>query len=235
MKRRGFAAQVITAAAATGLAPLLAGPAAGQTHQHGSDHKHGHRFDDIDHWVKVFEEPGRSEWQKPDEVLSWIGQLNAKVAVDIGCASGYFTRRLAKAVGPKGWAIGAEVEPGFLAPIHLLANKEKLTNVLTQLCLFESPNLPPESVDLAFICDTYHHIDHRAAYLKELRASLKPGGRVVIVDFKKDKTTPFGPKNSERLHHDEVTKELQGAGLTVRSNLDLLPYQYILEATATAG
>jgi ubiquinone/menaquinone biosynthesis C-methylase UbiE len=231
MNRRGFTTKLLAVAASASAVSLGGRPASGQTHEHGSGHQHGHRFDDIEHWVKVFEEPGRSDWQKPDEVLKWIGQLESKTVVDIGCASGYFTRPFAKAVGPRGWAIGAEVEPGFLAAVHQLANKENINNLLTQLCKFDSPNLPIASTDLFFICDTYHHIDHRADYLKQLHSCLRLNGRVVVVDFFKDKVTPFGPKASERLHHDLVTQELEAAGLTVRSNLDLLPYQYVLEAT----
>lgn len=229
LKRRGFASKILAVTATTALPVTTLKPLVSWAEENSHAKKEGHhRFDDIDWWVKVFEDPARDEWQQPEKVLDWIGAIQDQVVVDIGCASGYFTRRFAKRNG-NAWAIGAEIESGFFSPIHRLANQAGLCNVMTQLCKPDGPNLPPASVDLCFFCDTWHHISSRIDYLKNLRRSLRPNGRVVIVDLFKERTIHFGPRPSERLHHDEVVAELKEAGFSVRLNTDLLPYQYLVE------
>lgn len=84
-------------------------------------------------------------------------------------------------------------------------------------------------MDIAFVCDVYHHIEERNGYLRKLRKALKPDGRVVIVDFYQ-KETPIGPPMSMRLSEETVQKELLAAGLKVTEKLTFLPYQYILIA-----
>ena len=200
----------------------------------GGHHKeHHHDFNDIDHWVRVFEEPGRDVWQKPEQVVAWLKATSGLTVADVGAASGYFTRTWARAVGPTGWAIAVEIEPGFFKPIHELARKEGLTNVLTQICGPEGPGLPDHSVDVIFICDTLHHIDHRVGYYEKVKAALKDGGQLAIVDYFHDKDLPFGPKKAERLDHRLIMAELEKAGFTVRLNDTLLPYQYIIDARRT--
>ena len=194
---------------------------------------HHHDFSDITRWVNVFEEPGREQWQKPKEVIEWLGQgksWEGKTVADIGAASGYFTRAWARSVGPRGWAIAVEIEPGFFAPIHKLARQEGLNNVLTAQCGPHSPGLPEASVDVVFICDTLHHIQQRSDYYREVKRALKPGGCLAVVEFIKDKQLPFGPKNSERISTSELVSELQEAGFTTRTNETLLPYQYVVDA-----
>jgi len=92
------------------------------------------------------------------------------------------------------------------------------------------PLLIDQSLDVAFICDTYHHIEDREVYMRKVRKALKPKGRVVIVDFYKREGIPVGPPMSMRLSEDTVQKELQAAGLQVTKKLATLPYQYILIA-----
>ena len=84
---------------------------------------------------------------------------------------------------------------------------------------------------MVFICDTLHHIEKRSAYYEEIKKCLKPGGRPVIVEFFKDRKIPFGPKPAERLDHGALSQELKTAGFQTRLNLDLLPYQYVLEGS----
>lgn len=195
-------------------------------------HAHGHHdFSDIPRWVQAFEEPGRDAWQKPEQVVAWLALRPGQVVADLGAASGYFTRPLARAVAPGGYALGLEVEPGFFEPLHRLAEKAGVFNVGTWLCAVDDPRLPAASVDLVFICDTLHHLTERPTYYAKLRAALRPGGRVAVVDFFPDRDIPVGPKKSERLSPEQVSGELQAAGFHISSNLDLLPYQYIVVGT----
>jgi predicted methyltransferase len=89
------------------------------------------------------------------------------------------------------------------------------------------PHLPEHSVDIVFFCDVLHHIENRAAYYPKLAKALKPGGRIVVIDFYK-KDLPIGPPPSMKLSDAEVIAELGNAGFTLASRLDILPYQYYL-------
>ncbi|MFN8612359.1 MAG: class I SAM-dependent methyltransferase [Vulcanimicrobiota bacterium] len=190
-------------------------------------HRH-HDFKDVPHWVEAFEEKSRDAWQKPQEVVDWLQLRPGQVVADLGAASGYFSRPLARKLGPGGWVFAIEVEPGFFPPLHQLAAQAGVSNIATVLASFDDPHLPDESTDLVFICDTLHHIEGRPAYYEKLKRALKPGGRIAVVDFFPDRDIPVGPKKSERLSVEQVTGEFQAAGLEVSSNLELLPYQYII-------
>jgi predicted methyltransferase len=95
------------------------------------------------------------------------------------------------------------------------------------------PLLIAGSADMVFLCNVYHHLEDRDVYLRKLRKALKPGGRLVVVDFYKQEGIPVGPPTHMRLDEETVTKELQGAGLKVTEKLTFLPYQYILVAQPT--
>jgi len=203
---------------------LLCLTAWAQPAHHGSHHD----FKDVPRWVEAFEEKSRDAWQKPSEVVDYLGLQPGQVVADLGAASGYFSRPLARAVGPTGWVFAIEVEAGFFPPLHDLAAKAGVYNIATVLASFDDPHLPEASTDVVFICDTLHHIEGRAAYYQKLKAALKANGRIVVVDFFPDREIPVGPKKSERLSPEQVSQELRQAGLQVSQNLTLLPYQYII-------
>ena len=196
-----------------------------QPAHHGGAH---HDFKDVPRWVEAFEEKSRDAWQKPNEVVEYLGLQPGQVVADLGAASGYFSRPLARAVGPTGWVFAVEVEAGFFPPLHQLAAQAGVNNIATVLASFDDPHLPEASTDVVFICDTLHHIEGRPAYYAKLKQALKSNGRIVVVDFFPDRDIPVGPKKGERLSVDQVTCELQAAGFLVSQNLTLLPYQYIL-------
>lgn len=185
-----------------------------------------HRFDDAQLWEQILEGPERDKWQKPDEVVKNLRLKPGDVIADIGAGTGYFTRRFAVAVGPKGKALGLEIEPSMVARMKDDAQKLKLSNYEPRLVRPDDPELESRSVDVVFLCDAYHHIGNRVAYVKRLTKSLKPNGRVVIVDFH-DRPSPVGPvpKLSEQI----VIKEFEQAGYRLIRSLDFLPYQYFLE------
>jgi len=187
------------------------------------------RFGNIEFWVKVFEDPARDEWQKPDEIIKTMGLRQGDIVADLGAGTGYFTRRFASAVGPEGKALGLEVEPEMVEYMKKDAGKLHLSNYVAKLVKYDDPLLGPQSVDVVFICDTYHHIEDRVNYLKRLSKGLKPGGRVVIVDFYK-KELPVGPRDLEhKLSEGTVLKEFQEAGYRVLRTHCILPYQYFIE------
>lgn len=193
------------------------------------DH-HSHDFSSIDRWIERFEDPAREEWQRPDMVVELLGLRPGQNVADIGAGTGYFTRRLAKKVSPGGFAVAVEIEPGFFPYIQKRAREASQANILTQPAEPNNPWLAPQAFDLIFLCNTLHHIDHRAEYYAWLRRALRPEGRVVVVDFFKDMDIPVGPRPEMRLAPGALRMELEAAGFSVSVDAESLPYQYILTA-----
>lgn len=210
---------------------LLAGLLTGCVHhQHIKEHQTSateQRFEDIELWVKRFEDPARDAWQKPAEVVKAMNLKQGDVVVDIGAGTGYFTRHIAAAVGPKGKAIGLDIEPGMVKYMEEDAKKLNLKNYEARIVKTDDPELAPHSIDVIFLCDTYHHIDNRVEYFRNIAKSLKPGGRVVVVDFIKD--TDFGPPRDHKLAEEIVHQEMGKAGYRLLKSHDLLQHQYFLE------
>ena len=186
------------------------------------------RFDDAAHWSKIFDDPERDQWQRPDDIVAALSLAPGMSVADIGAGTGYFSRRLATAVGSNGAVFVVEVEPNLVAHLRDRAEKEKTPNVVPVLASADNPRLPPASIDLALFVDAYHHVDGRMAYLRVLDRSLKPGARVAIIEWKAGKR-PFGPKEEDhKLPPDQVEREMREAGFESVATADLLPHQYIL-------
>jgi ubiquinone/menaquinone biosynthesis C-methylase UbiE len=222
-----------------GLASFSAAPAGWAQEMHQHPHSpppgaaHDHRFNDIDQAVKMFEGTERDTWQKPDEVMTQLQLRSGDVVADIGAGTGYFTRRFAAAVGPNGKAVGLDIEATMVTHINTEAQKHGLTNLSARQVQPNDPQLAPQSVDVVFICDTYHHMQDRVAYARRLAQALKPGGRVVLVDFHK-RPLPLGPPLEWKLTPEAVTEEFRQAGFQLARAVDFLPYQYFLEFTLLA-
>jgi predicted methyltransferase len=171
------------------------------------------------------EPDGRDREQKPDEVLKLMNVKPGQVIVDIGAGSGYFTRRFAAAVGPSGKAIGVEIDSAMVRSMNADAKRLGLTNYEARLVPPEDPMLAASSVDVIFLCDTYHHITGTAAYFAKVRQALKPGGRLVILDFVRTKEN-----SNHSIIREEVVDELHRAGFRLAREFDLLlPKQYFFE------
>lgn len=200
--------------------PTSAGPPHTMHGHHGP-----HRFEGAEQWAKAFDDPARDAWQRPDDVVKGLSLPDNAVVADIGAGTGYFAVRVARAV-PRGKVFAVDVEQDMVRYLRERAAREGLANIVPLLSPPDDAKLP-EAVDVALVVDTVHHIEQRTAYFTKLKASLKPAGRVVIVDFKMGQI-PVGPPEAMRLHPATVTEELKGAGLTLVS-LDerTLPYQYI--------
>lgn len=187
-------------------------------------HTHEHRFSGAERWARVFDDPARDRWQKPDEVIAALALAPDATVADIGAGTGYFAVRLARAV-PKGRVYAVDIEPDMIRYLGERARRESLPNLQPVLGKPDDPQLP-EPVDRVLIVDTYHHIGGRVAYFGRLRERLKPGGEVAIVDFTLD--SPVGPPRSARIAADAVRAEMQRAGYALAARHDFLPHQYFL-------
>jgi ubiquinone/menaquinone biosynthesis C-methylase UbiE len=186
-------------------------------------------LDNIGALVKAIEFSDRDEWQKPDEVVKSLNLKPGDVIADIGAGDGYFTKRFARAVSPGGQALGLEISSSKVEYMRKDAERSGLTSYKALLIDSDDPGLKPGSVDVVFMCNTYHHLSNRVKYLKRLSKSLKKNGRIVIVDFYK-KPMPVGPSSPDhKLAREVVLEEFQEAGYKFLDDKDFLPHQYYLE------
>jgi cyclopropane fatty-acyl-phospholipid synthase-like methyltransferase len=178
-----------------------------------------------DEWVTTLEGPRRAATQKVDEVLSGLSLKPGMIVADIGAGSGFFSRPLAKAVAPNGKVYAVDIQQGLLDYINKRDTEENIPNIRTVLGEFDDPKLPARDVDLAFINDVLHHIEHRAVYLKALGTYLKPSGRIAIIEMNKDDPNT-GHKNQPELlvAREEILKWMSDAGFKlVDEHPDLFP------------
>ena len=188
---------------------------------------HQHSFSGAEEWAHVFDDPKRDTWQKPHEVIKALSLKPDAVIADIGSGTGYFAVRLANMV-PKGRVYGVDIEPDMVKYLSDRAKREKRDNIVA---MRGSPNDPrlPEKVDLILMVDVFHHIEDRSSYFRKLQTSLKPGGRIAIIDFRMDSAD--GPPKAARVPANRVLDELRRAGYAVSAQHRFLPNQYFLVFT----
>jgi SAM-dependent methyltransferase len=182
------------------------------------------RFENADKWAKEFDNPERDAWQKPEEVLDALHLKPTASVADIGAGTGYFSVRIAKRI-PDGKIFAADIEPGMVRYLGERAGGEHLSNLVPVQASEDDANLP-EPVDVILVVDTYHHIGNRTRYFDQLRSSLRPRGRLAIIDFKAD--SPSGPPVQYRISAKTVKEELDAAGYSLIDTFRFLPRQYYL-------
>jgi len=182
------------------------------------------RFDDAAKWAMDFDNPERDAWQKPDEVIEALHLDGGSSVADIGAGTGYFSVRIAKRI-PEGKVFAVDVEPDMVRYLGERGQAGQLTNHYPTLASADAANLS-EPVDLILVVDTYHHIGYRRHYFARLKSSLKPNGRLVIIDFKAD--SPNGPPPQHRISPEKVKEELSEAGYALAETHEFLPRQYFL-------
>ena len=178
-------------------------------------------------YIAMLDDPKRDAYQKPHEVITALKLKEGEVIADIGAGSGYFTFRLAHHVGDTGRVYAVDVSPDMIVHLNRRIRDLHLKNVVTILAAPDDPLLADASVDRFFICDTWHHIENRDRYLALLKKMLRPGGQIIMVDFKKEQT-PMGPPMEMRIERDDLVKEMEKNGFRLAAEHTFLPYQYFL-------
>lgn len=204
---------------------LVCGSVAAISGQSGERRQPGRLFPPED--LGLLEAPDRDQWQRPDQIMDALAIAEASSVADIGAGAGWFTIRLARRVGPNGVVYSQDVQQQMLAAISRRVQREGLTNVRTVLGLGSNPRLPAGALDAVLLAGVYHEIEDREALLANLARSLKPQGRIGVVDFKMEGGGP-GPPADERVEPDIVVNDAKRAGLKLLRRESFLPYQYFL-------
>ncbi len=137
----------------------------------------------LDEWIEKFEVESREVFAAREEVLKACAIKPGERIADVGAGTGFYSRLFAKTTGWDGWVYSVDIAPKFLQHIAARATTDGIENLTTVLGTDVSVRLPPESVDLVFICDTYHHFESPQQSLSSIFRALKPGGRLVLIDF----------------------------------------------------
>ena len=200
-------------------AAALLGSAAAQ-----SPHTHQHSFGDAENWAHVFDDPERDAWQKPHDVIRALELKPGAAVADLGAGTGYFSARLAN-MFPKATVYAVDVEPDMVKYLGERAKREGLKNLKPVQAAAGDARLPAKA-DLVLLVDVYHHIEDRERYFRKLAASIKPGGRLAVIDFRLD--SPEGPPKEARIAPEKVKAELFAAGYALAGEHGFLPRQYFL-------
>jgi arsenite methyltransferase len=198
-----------------------------QDHTRRDTHEMHRLHQDPQAYIAMLDDPQRDAYQKPHEVITALNLKEAEVIADLGAGSGYFTFRLARHVGDTGRVYAVDVSPEMIVHLNRRIRDLGVRNVVSVLAAPDDPLLAEASVDRFFICNTWHHIDNRDPYLALLKKMLKPGGQIVMVDFKKAET-PVGPPMEMRIDREDLVQEMERNGFRVEAEHTFLPYQYFL-------
>ncbi|MEM8831344.1 MAG: class I SAM-dependent methyltransferase [Cyanobacteria bacterium P01_G01_bin.19] len=170
--------------------------------------------------------PSRETEEQPDKTVEQLELENDDVVADIGAGSGYFSFRIAKNV-PKGKVYAVDIQPEMLDAIAYLKQENNIDNVETILGKEDNPNLPGESIDLAFMVDAYHEFAYPREMMEGIVKALKPGGRVVLLEYRKENPMIM-IKPLHKMTQKQVKKELKAVGLKWQTTKEFLPEQHFL-------
>jgi ubiquinone/menaquinone biosynthesis C-methylase UbiE len=168
----------------------------------------------------------RDEWQQPERVIAALNLQPGDVVADLGSGGGYFTFRLAEAVGPTGKVYAVDIDRDMVDLIARRATEEGRRNIEVILAKPEDPSLPKASLDLVFTSNTYHHIKNRVAYFANLRQYLRPDGRVAIVEF--DRRGWLEGLLRHYTPSEFISREMEQAGYKLQHEFDFLDRQSFL-------
>jgi ubiquinone/menaquinone biosynthesis C-methylase UbiE len=168
----------------------------------------------------------RDTWQQPEKVIQSLQLRPGAAVADLGSGGGYFTFRLAKAVGPAGKVYAVDIDQDINAALNERAKNEQAENIEVILAQPHDPQLPAAGVDLIFTSNTYHHIEDRVRYFNNLRKYLRPGGRVAIIDF--DRRAWLEGLWRHYSAPEFIKREMEQAGYRLQQELDFLDRQSFL-------
>ena len=173
------------------------------------------------------ERPQREQEERTDLLLDLLALKPGDVVADIGAGTGYFSLPMALQVGEQGRVLAVDIQPQMLAIIERRMVSQDIFNVDRILATESDPRLPPEKIDLALMVDAYHEFSHPREVMEGVVASLAPGGRVVLVEYRgEDPQVPIKPLHKMTLQ--QVEREMTAVGLALDQVHDELPLQHVM-------
>jgi ubiquinone/menaquinone biosynthesis C-methylase UbiE len=170
--------------------------------------------------------PERDREERPDLVLAALNLQRGDIVADVGCGTGYFSWRLARAVGPAGRVFGVEIQPEMLEKLSAAMKERNIDNVVGVVGQIDDPQLP-EPVDLVLMVDVYHEFSHPAEMMAAICARLKPDGRVAVVEYRgEDPEVPIKPLH--KMTEAQVKKEMSAHPLEYVETIRALPRQHLI-------
>ena len=173
------------------------------------------------------ERPGREEEERPEIVLAAMRLRPGQVVAEIGCGSGFFSRRMARAVAPGGRVYAEDIQPEMLDLLKGRAAKEGIANIVPVLGTEVDPRLPRGAVDWILMADVYHEFQKPRPMLARIKDSLSPNGRVALVEYRAEGETASQIKPAHRMSVAQVLAEWQPAGFELVQRIETLPSQHL--------
>ena len=171
--------------------------------------------------------PEREAEEAPEQALDALGIRAGMVVADVGAGTGYMSLRMARRVGPTGKVYANDLQPEMLQKLRSKSQREKLSNVETVQGTESDPKLPPNTMDLVLLVDVYHEFSQPQAMLDKIRESLKPDGRLVLLEYRKeDPKVPIRPEH--KMSVAEVKTEVEAEGYKLDQVIEKLPRQHII-------
>ena len=181
--------------------------------------------------MSKLEDPERKKWLPPDEILARLELQPGWTVADIGAGTGYFALPMARAVGEAGHVLAVDASPEMLARLRARADEERLTNLRFTRAEASSTGLGPRSCNCVLMANVWHEFDDHGAVLAEAQRILKPGGRIVILDWRPDAGPEHGPPLEHRIAAEAASEALAQAGFVVDSSIHFFPYTWLLQGT----
>ena len=173
------------------------------------------------------ERPERESEEAPSRAIEALELTPGMVVADVGAGSGYYTQRMARKVGPSGRVFATDIQAGMLDILKRRMSAEGIANVVPVLGAPDDPRLPAGSLDLALMVDVYHELAAPQVFVRRLRDALKPDGRLVLIEFRKeDPRVPI--QEVHKMSVDQVRQELGADGYAIDKVIDVLPWQHII-------
>jgi ubiquinone/menaquinone biosynthesis C-methylase UbiE len=173
------------------------------------------------------ERPEREDEEQPSKAIKALGIKHGQVVADVGAGSGYYTIRLAKQVGPNGRVYATDIQPEMIVFLQRRLERERIDNVELVQATETNPRLPEGLFDLILMVDVYHELSQPQEVLRKLRPSLKPDGRLVLIEYRKESAwVPI--REEHKMSVKEARMELEAEGYRFDRVIDVLPWQHIL-------
>jgi predicted methyltransferase len=184
---------------------------------------------DFARWQRTFERPGREVYDRRHDIVAALGLKPGMAVADVGAGTGLFTRLFSPAVGPAGTVYAQDISPEFVENLARIAREQQLHNVKAVLGAERDARLPADSLDLAFLCDTYHHFEYPRSMLASIHRALRPGGALVVIDFEKiPGVSGAWVMDHVRADRETAIREIEAVGFRLAEDRKLLRENYFL-------